>query len=109
MTEIGLSASVAAQVERLAALTESAGLDGVVASPQEIAIIRRTCGRRFTIVTPGIRGAGDAKGDQSRTLSAADALATGASYLVVGRPIIAAADPRAAAEHIAAECQGRAS
>lgn len=81
----------------------------LVRSPQEIAIIRRTCGRRFTIVTPGIRGAGDAKGDQSRTLSAADALATGASYLVVGRPIIAAADPREAAEHIAAECQGRAS
>ena len=109
LTEIGLSASVAAQVERLAGLTESAGLDGVVASPQEIAIIRRTCGRRFTIVTPGIRDTGDAKGDQSRTLSAADALATGASYLVVGRPIIAAADPRAAAERIAAECRGCAS
>jgi orotidine-5'-phosphate decarboxylase len=105
LTEIGLTASVAVQVERLAALTESAGLDGVVASPQEIAIIRRRCGPDFTIVTPGIRGAGDAKGDQSRTLSAADALAAGASYLVVGRPIIAAADPRAAAERIAAECQ----
>ena len=89
-------------MERLAALTESAGLDGVVASPQEIAIVRRACGARFTIVTPGIRGAGDDKGDQSRTLSAADALAAGASYLVVGRPIIAAADPRAAAERIAA-------
>jgi orotidine-5'-phosphate decarboxylase len=106
LTEIGLNASVASQVERLAALTEAAGLDGVVASPQEIAIVRRTCGRRFAIVTPGIRGAGDAKGDQSRTLSAADALAAGASYLVVGRPIIAAPDPRAAAERIAAECRG---
>ena len=105
LTEIGFTASVAAQVERLAALTEAAGLDGVVASPQEIAIIRRRCGTDFTIVTPGIRGAGDAKGDQSRTLSAADALAAGASYLVVGRPIIAAADPRAAAERIVAECR----
>ena len=102
--EIGLSATVASQVERLAALTEAAGLDGVVASPQEIAIIRASRGARFAIVTPGIRGAGEAKGDQSRTLSAAGALAAGASYLVVGRPIIAAPDPRAAAARIAAEC-----
>jgi orotidine-5'-phosphate decarboxylase len=106
LTEIGLSASVEAQVERLAALTEAAGLDGVVASAQEIAIIRKVCGAGFTIVTPGIRGVDDAKGDQSRTMSAAGALAAGASYLVVGRPIIAAADPRAAAERIAAECRG---
>jgi orotidine-5'-phosphate decarboxylase len=104
VTEIGLGKSVEGQVERLAALAHAAGLDGVVASPQEIATIRRQCGPRFTIVTPGIRGAGDAKGDQSRTLSAAEALAAGASYLVVGRPVIAAADPRAAAERIAAEC-----
>jgi orotidine-5'-phosphate decarboxylase len=104
LTEIGLSASVGAQVERLAALAESAGLDGVVASPQEIAIIRQRCGAGFAIVTPGIRGATDAKGDQSRTLSAADALAAGAHYLGVGRPIIAASDPRAAAERITAEC-----
>ena len=105
LREIGLR-SMTQQVQRLAALTEAAGLDGVVASPQEITLIRRTCGPRFAIVTPGIRGAGDVKGDQSRTLSAADALAAGASYLVVGRPIIAAADPRAAAERIAAECGG---
>jgi orotidine-5'-phosphate decarboxylase len=107
LTEIGLTASVTGQVERLAALTEAAGLDGVVASPHEIAIVRRACGDRFKIVTPGIRGAGDVKGDQSRTLSAAEALAAGASYLVVGRPIIAAADPRAAAEGIAADCRSR--
>ena len=107
--EIGFDARVAAQVERLAGLTASSGLDGVVASPQEITIIRRRCGQGFAIVTPGIRGAGDAIGDQSRTLSAADALAAGATYLVVGRPIIAAADPRAAAERIAAECRGQAS
>ena len=57
-------------------------------------------------MTPGIRGAGDLKGDQSRTMSAVQALSAGASYLVVGRPIIAAADPRAAAERIADECRG---
>jgi orotidine-5'-phosphate decarboxylase len=94
-----------AHVERLAALAEASGLDGVVASPQEIDIIRRRVGRRFAVVTPGIRGAGDQRGDQSRTMSALEALAAGASYLVVGRPIIAAADPRAAAERIAAECR----
>jgi orotidine-5'-phosphate decarboxylase len=106
LTEIGLQASVADQVGRLAALTESAGLDGVVASPREIEIIRRRCGRAFAIVTPGIRGVSDPRGDQSRTLSAADALAAGATYLVVGRPIIGAADPRDAAEKIVADCRG---
>jgi orotidine-5'-phosphate decarboxylase len=104
LSEVGIAAPVAGQVERLAALTEAAGLDGVVASPQEIAIIRRRCSARFAIVTPGIRGAGDAKGDQSRTLSASEALSAGATYLVVGRPIIAAADPRAAAERLSSEC-----
>jgi orotidine-5'-phosphate decarboxylase len=105
LAEIGLDQSMTAHVERLAALAEASGLDGVVASPQEIDVIRRRVGRRFAVVTPGIRGAGDQRGDQSRTMSAAEALAAGASYLVVGRPIIAAADPRAAAERIAAECR----
>jgi orotidine-5'-phosphate decarboxylase len=104
MGEIGVMGRMAGHVERLAALTQSAGLDGVVASPQEIALIRARCGDSFLIVTPGIRGASDAQGDQSRTSTAAQALAEGASYLVVGRPIIAAPDPRAAAERIAAEC-----
>lgn len=98
--EIGITTPVAGQVERLARLTQSAALDGVVASPQEIEIIRAACGDRFAIVTPGIRGADDAKGDQNRTATAAGALAAGASQIVVGRPIIAAADPRAAAEKI---------
>jgi orotidine-5'-phosphate decarboxylase len=104
LADIGMNEGMAAQVGRLAALTEASGLDGVVASPQEIDIIRRRCGRQFAIVTPGIRGATDVKGDQSRTMSAPEALAAGATYLVVGRPIIAAKDPRAAAERIAADC-----
>lgn len=104
---IGIQATAAAQVERLAALAQEAALDGVVASPQEIDVIRARCGERFAIVTPGIRGADDAKGDQQRTATAAGALAAGASYIVVGRPIIAASDPRAAAQRIAAECASR--
>jgi orotidine-5'-phosphate decarboxylase len=109
LAAIGFSDPMTAQVERLAAMTEAAGLDGVVASPQEIAIVRKRCGQKFAIVTPGIRGAGDAKGDQQRTLSAGEALAAGATYLVVGRPIIAAADPAAAAARIADECRASAS
>jgi orotidine-5'-phosphate decarboxylase len=105
MGEIGVAGAMAGQVGRLAALAQSAGLDGVVASPQEIAVIRSRCGASFEIVTPGIRSASDDKGDQIRTLTAAEALSAGASYLVVGRPIIAAADPRAAAERLAAECR----
>jgi orotidine-5'-phosphate decarboxylase len=103
LAEIGFGSRVVEQVERLAALAQSAGLDGVVASPQEIAVIRRRCGERFAIVTPGIRGASDERGDQSRTMTAGQALSEGAMYIVVGRPIIAAADPRLAAERIVAE------
>jgi len=105
LAEIGLQASVADQVGRLAALTEACGLGGVVASAHEIDIIRRRCHGSFAIVTPGIRGASDQRGDQSRTMSAAEALTAGATYLVVGRPIVEAADPRAAAERLAAECR----
>jgi len=104
LSDIGVPEGMAAQVGRLAALSEASGLDGVVASPHEIDIVRRRCGRQFIIVTPGIRGATDVKGDQSRTMTAVEALASGASYLVIGRPIIAASDPRAAAERIVAEC-----
>ena len=107
LREVGFSGNTADQVDRLAGLAQSAGLDGVVASPQEIGIIRTRCGPSFVIVTPGIRGPDDAKGDQQRTLSAREALAAGATYLVVGRPIIAAPDPRTAAERIAAECRTR--
>ena len=104
MTDIGFDSPLEQQVQRLAALAQTAALDGVVASPREIALIRAQCGDRFAIVTPGIRSAHDAKGDQSRTESASAALSAGASYLVIGRPITAAANPRAAAEAIMAEC-----
>ncbi|PYR25008.1 MAG: orotidine-5'-phosphate decarboxylase [Acidobacteria bacterium] len=105
LAEIGMHDAMATQVGRLAALAEAAGLDGVVASPHEIDIIRRRVGRNFAIVTPGIRGAADRKGDQSRTMTASEALAAGASYVVIGRPIISAPDPRAAAERLAEECR----
>lgn len=104
LAEVGTSRPVMEQVVHLATLAKGAGLDGVVASPLEIAAIRAACGPDFIIVTPGIRPAGQAgRDDQARTLTPAEAVAAGATYLVVGRPITAAADPRAAAQAIAAE------
>jgi orotidine-5'-phosphate decarboxylase len=105
LAETGVSAPVLDQVLKLARLAQTSGLDGVVASAQETALIRRECGASFAIVTPGIRGgaSANARDDQERTLTPAEAVQAGASYLVVGRPIIGADDPRAAAERIAAE------
>jgi orotidine-5'-phosphate decarboxylase len=94
LRETGVGADLAVQVLRLARLARESGMDGVVASPREIAAIRRELGGDFLIVTPGIR-AGGARDDQKRTLTAREAIAR-APYLVVGRPVLAAADPAAA-------------
>jgi orotidine-5'-phosphate decarboxylase len=104
---VGIDDRIPKQVPRLALLARKAGLDGVVASPHEVRAIRRACGPRFLIVVPGIRpAAGSAssrKDDQSRTATPAATIRAGADYLVVGRPITAAADPIAAARAIVEE------
>jgi orotidine-5'-phosphate decarboxylase len=94
-------------VERLAGLAEAAGLDGVVCSPQETAQLRRRFGKDFLLVTPGVRPAGAATDDQSRTRTPAEAVADGSDYLVIGRPITRAADPVAVLAAINREIQAR--
>jgi orotidine-5'-phosphate decarboxylase len=103
LSEVGVSRKMIDQVVHLARLAQASGLDGVVASPQEVTAIRAACGPDFQIVTPGIRPADQqGKDDQARTLTPAEAMTAGASYLVIGRPITAAANPREAAEKISA-------
>ena len=93
------------QVAYLAELSQKAGLDGVVASPLEIEIVRRVCGERFLIVTPGVRPRWSAAGDQRRIRTPSEAIEAGADYIVVGRPITGADNPREAVKNILQEIQ----
>jgi orotidine-5'-phosphate decarboxylase len=101
--ELGVASSVEGHVLRLSELAREAGLDGTVASPVEIAAIRRSLGAAWVIVTPGVRPAGSAAGDQARVATPGAAARAGAHYLVVGRPITGAPDPAAAAAAILEE------
>jgi orotidine-5'-phosphate decarboxylase len=103
LRDIGIGATVEDQVVRLAALAHQSGLDGVVCSAQEARSLRARFGPEFCLVTPGIRPAGAASQDQSRTMTPAEAVHAGADYLVIGRPITRAPDPLAALEAIQAE------
>jgi len=105
LDELGIAGPPESAVLRMARLAQSEGLDGVVASAREVSALRKACGPDFLIVTPGIRPAGAAANDQSRTATPQAALENGADYLVIGRPITAAQDPAAAAEDILKEMQ----
>lgn len=105
LDRVGVHSSVENQVARLAKLARMCGMDGVVASPHEVARIRRECGPRFLIVTPGVRPASSDVEDQKRVMTPAQAIRAGAKYLVIGSPIRNAADPVQAARDIVAEMQ----
>ena len=92
-------------VPKLARLAKDAGMDGVVASPKEVGLIRDACGDDFLIVTPGVRPTFASQDDQKRVTTPGDALRSGADYLVIGRPISAAAEPALAADMILQEMQ----
>jgi len=100
LREVGIQGSLLEEVGRLASLASKAGIDGVVASPQETGMIRERCGEKFLIVTPGIRAPSDKKDDQKRTLTPKEAISAGANYLVIGRPIKEAKDPLEAVQRI---------
>jgi orotidine-5'-phosphate decarboxylase len=105
LRRLGVQSGVESQVVRLAKLAREAAMDGVVASPLEIVRIRKDCGRGFLIVTPGVRSAKAAWDDQKRVLTPEQAIAAGADYIVVGKPIRDAKDPSAAARDIVAEME----
>ena len=105
LREIGISGTARSRALALAKLAEESGLDGVVASAHEVSAIRKACGHKFLIVVPGIRPASSDSQDQSRVATPREAIRAGASYLVVGRPITGAANPRAAALAIAKEIE----
>lgn len=105
LARLGVDGEVADQVIRLALLTREAGMDGVVASPQEVAAIRTACTRRFIIVSPGVRPQGGKRNDQRRVMTPAEAIRAGVNYIVVGRPIMEAKDPLSAVHDIIAEME----
>ena len=105
LRRMGISGSPATRVLALARLAKQAGMDGVVASAHEARAIRRACGPKFLIVVPGVRPAAASLNDQSRVATPAEAIRAGANYLVVGRPITAAKNPRTAAVAIANEIE----
>ncbi len=100
LAEIGFTGTPAENVSRLAALADDCGLDGVVCSPREAERLRRERGPEFLLVTPGVRPASASLDDQKRVMTPADALAAGASHLVIGRPVTAAEDPVVALQAI---------
>jgi orotidine-5'-phosphate decarboxylase len=100
LLELGYSASVEDRVQLLAALAADSGLDGVVCSALEAAVLRQAHGREFCLVTPGIRLAGDEAGDQRRVVTPAAAVAMGSDYLDIGRSVTAAVDPLAALQRV---------
>lgn len=105
LAEVGVQAAPADQVLRLARLTQSCQLDGVVCSAQEATLLRTSLGTDFRLITPGIRPAGSASGDQRRVMTPAEALKAGATDLVIGRPITGAVDPLAALQQIRSDIQ----
>ena len=106
LVEVGQPAGASDQVRRLAALTQACGLDGVVASPHEIAMLRRDLGPDFLLVIPGVRPSWSVAGDQKRIMEPRQAMDAGADYLVIGRPITGAPDPAEAARRVADEIAG---
>jgi orotidine-5'-phosphate decarboxylase len=103
--QLGIKGQIQDLVTYWSQLAQKSGMDGVVASAREAAAIRNACGEAFIIVTPGIRPAGTAAGDQKRIVTPSDAIKAGATYIVVGRPVTAAADPLSAARQIVYEMQ----
>lgn len=103
LVDVGIKAKLKKEVEKLALLSKTCGLDGVVASAQEIEIIRKAAGKDFIIVTPGVRPLWASKGDQKRVMTPREAIEKGANFIVVGRPITQASDPKDAAKKILAE------
>jgi orotidine-5'-phosphate decarboxylase len=105
LKDAGYSATVPELVARRAAQAEAIGIDGLVCAPSEAKDLRQRLGAKMLLVTPGIRPAGSEKGDQKRIMTPGDAIRAGVDYMVIGRPIVAAEDPKAAAEKIVEEIE----